>query len=122
MSYGNRTGPAGAGPRTGRGAGYCGGYGAPGYASPLTGRGVGVCWGGGGHGWRHWYYATGLPGRARPGRGVSWHQWTNEPFFSSPTREQELEELKAQAEYFRESLNAIGRRIEELESNRVEEK
>ncbi|MCF7709262.1 MAG: DUF5320 domain-containing protein, partial [Verrucomicrobia bacterium] len=31
MPGGDRTGPMGAGPRSGRAAGYCAGFGAPGY-------------------------------------------------------------------------------------------
>ena len=39
MPRGNRTGPDGMGPMTGRGAGYCAGYDMPGYANPAGGRG-----------------------------------------------------------------------------------
>ena len=38
MPRGDRTGPCGAGAMTGRGAGFCAGFGVPGYANP--GRGV----------------------------------------------------------------------------------
>ena len=68
MPGGDRTGPMGAGPMTGRGAGYCVGYAVPGYANAMPGRGFGVGWGGGwgrGWRWRHWAYATGLPGWGR---------------------------------------------------------
>ena len=41
MPAGDRTGPWGAGPRTGRGFGYCSGYSAPGYMSPGPGMGLG---------------------------------------------------------------------------------
>jgi hypothetical protein len=41
MPAGDRTGPWGAGPRTGRGLGYCSGYAAPGYMSPGPGMGFG---------------------------------------------------------------------------------
>ncbi|MGI6207796.1 MAG: DUF5320 domain-containing protein, partial [Anaerolineae bacterium] len=41
MPRGDRTGPQGMGPMTGRGAGYCAGYGVPGYANPVGGRGFG---------------------------------------------------------------------------------
>jgi hypothetical protein len=41
MPRGDRTGPAGAGPKTGRVAGYCSGYGVPGYMNP----GMGMGWG-----------------------------------------------------------------------------
>lgn len=41
MPWGDRTGPWGRGPMTGRGAGYCAGYDMPGYANPVGGRGYG---------------------------------------------------------------------------------
>ena len=41
MPYGDRRGPWGRGPMTGRGAGYCAGYSDPGYANPRIGRGRG---------------------------------------------------------------------------------
>lgn len=39
MPWGDRTGPMGYGPMTGRAAGYCAGYPTPGYANPIPGRG-----------------------------------------------------------------------------------
>lgn len=41
MPAGDRTGPWGMGPRTGRGFGYCSGYAAPGYMNPGPGMGFG---------------------------------------------------------------------------------
>lgn len=38
MPGGDRTGPTGMGPMTGRSAGYCAGYGVPGYLNPIAGR------------------------------------------------------------------------------------
>ncbi len=38
MPRGDRTGPWGRGPRTGRAAGYCAGFKAPGYMNPIPGR------------------------------------------------------------------------------------
>jgi hypothetical protein len=38
MLFGNRTGPAGLGPMTGRSAGFCAGYSVPGFMNPVTGR------------------------------------------------------------------------------------
>ena len=62
MPFGDGTGPRGLGPMTGRGAGYCAGYGQPGFASPMPRRGwFGLGWGRGmgrgmgrgvGRGWR----------------------------------------------------------------------
>ena len=38
MPFGDGTGPAGMGPMTGRAAGFCAGYPAPGYMNPVVGR------------------------------------------------------------------------------------
>jgi len=55
MPRGDRTGPMGARPRTGRGLGYCGGYDIPAHPAfgPLMGWRHG---GGGGFGWRHRFF------------------------------------------------------------------
>ncbi|MCD6518310.1 MAG: DUF5320 domain-containing protein [Anaerolineae bacterium] len=116
MPRGDGTGPWGLGPMTGRAAGYCAGYNVPGFANPYGGRGLGFgrgWWGrgGGGYGWRHMYYATGLPGWARYGQvtpvGTAWA--------AAPQPVQEVEALKAQAEYLQRTLEAINKRLEELE-------
>jgi hypothetical protein len=122
MPAGDGTGPMGQGPMTGRGAGYCAGYEAPGYANPMPGRGFGMgrgrgWWGAGrgawGRGWRHrnWYHATGMPGWARAGYAPAW----GAPPVAAPTPEQEREELRAQAEWLKGQLDAITSRLEELE-------
>lgn len=102
MPRGDRTGPMGAGPVTGRGAGFCAGYPAPGFANPGPGLGWRRGFGAGGRGWRNWYYATGLPFWARGG-------------YVQPAPEQELTGLKTQADWLRGQLEAITKRIEELE-------
>ena len=63
MPGGDGTGPMGAGPMTGRSAGFCSGYPTAGYGTYGRGRGFWGC--GGGRGWRRWFHATGLPGRMR---------------------------------------------------------
>jgi hypothetical protein len=107
------------GPMTGRGTGYCGGYGTPGYANPIPGRGFGMGRGrgGGGRGWRRQYYATGLPGWARFGYAPAWGTppAAYGPYAAPPTREQETEFLKAQADALKEQLDAISQRIAELD-------
>ncbi len=117
MPGGDRTGPRGMGPMTGRRAGYCAGYDAPGFANPLPGRGYGLGWGrgwfggwgGGGRGWRHRFYATGRPFWARYAYGPAWD-------YPPPlTQEQELEGLKREAGWLKEQLDAINQRIGELE-------
>ncbi|MBS3818893.1 DUF5320 domain-containing protein [bacterium] len=40
MPRGDRTGPMGVGPRTGRGMGYCSGYSQPGFMNPGPGMGL----------------------------------------------------------------------------------
>jgi hypothetical protein len=118
MPAGDGTGPRGMGPMTGRGAGYCAGYGVPGYANAMPGRGFGIGWGGGwgrGRGWRHQYYATGLPGWARYGYAPA---WVYGPYAAPPTPEQETEFLKTQAEWLKEQLDAISQRIAELEQEK----
>ena len=122
MPRGDRTGPAGMGPMTGRAAGYCAGYSVPGYMNPVGGRGY---WGAGrgrgsGRGRRNWFYATGLPGWARTAYG--WPAWGGyappypEPVAPTMTAEQEVSGLKQQAEYFQDALGQINERIEQLES------
>ena len=124
MPRGNRMGPFGEGPRTGRGAGFCAGYDAPGYANPTFGRGYGMGGGrgrGGGHGWRHWFHATGQPGWMRAGEGYPGRYAGQETPFAPLSHERELEELKAQTAYFKENIQAIENRIQELETSRKEE-
>jgi len=114
---------------TGRGAGYCAGYDAPGYAGPVPGRGFGMGWGrgwgggwgrGGGRGWRHMYYATGVPGWARGGYAPPWGvppAGAYGPYATPPTRQQETEALKSQAEWLKGQLDAISQRIAALDQD-----
>jgi len=117
MPRGDRTGPMGLGPMTGRGAGYCGGYGAPGFMTPAGQAGFGGR--GGGRGWRHWFNATGLPGWARAGMGVP--AWGAGPYpYAAPVSpampaETEVDALKAQAGYLEQTLQALRQRIQNLE-------
>jgi len=134
MPRGDGTGPMGLGPMTGRAAGYCAGYPAPGYMNPIAGRGY-FGWGrgfygrGGGRGRRNWYYATGLPGWARAAQGLpAWGGQRAYPYYGAPytqpynpwsaeiTPQQEAEMLKEQARAMQEEIKAINDRITELES------
>ena len=103
----------GTGPMTGRAAGFCADNSVLGYANPVGGRGTFGCgrgFGGGGRGRRNRFYATGLPGWARTGYP--------DEFVAAPTTEQEQQTLKQQAQQLRNSLDAIDKRIEELEKNK----
>ncbi|MDO9542536.1 MAG: DUF5320 domain-containing protein [Kiritimatiellia bacterium] len=115
MPGGDGTGPLGMGPMTGRAAGFCAGYGMPGYMNPIGGRGF---WGrgrGGGGGWRNRFYATGVPGGA--GIGMPY----GAPYASAPTKEQELDMLKGQAEQFETALGDIRKRLQELGTEKAAE-
>jgi len=120
MPRGDRTGPMGMGPMTGRAAGFCTGFGMPGYANAVPGRGFGMAFGGGrgfrghgfgggGRGWRNWFYATGLPGWTPTGRYAT-------PY-SSPDPELEKAALKNQQAALQSELDGIKERLVELEAN-----
>ena len=113
MPGGDRTGPFGYGPMTGRRMGYCAGYDRPGFAQGFGGYG--------GWGWRHrnMYYATGLTGWQRAGYAPSYRP---APFYGPVSSEkEELSMLKNQAEYFEKALDDIRRRIQELEERQTKE-
>jgi len=122
MPGGDGTGPGGMGPMTGRAAGYCAGYPTPGFANPIGGRGFfgwGRGRGGGGWGRRNGFYATGLTGWQRAGYGYAGFSGvpSGAPYAApTVTREQEVDMLKGQAEYFEDALTGIKKRIEELEA------
>ena len=107
MPRGDRTGPTGAGPMTGRGAGYCAGFAAPGFANFGGGRGRG-CGMGFGRG--------GSFGRgAGRGLGRGWG-WPVAGGGAPPTGDQELAVLKQQAQQLKADMELIQSRIQELES------
>lgn len=124
MPRGDRTGPFGAGPMTGRGAGSCAGYEVPGYANPALGRGFGGGRGrglrGGGRGWRHQFYATGLPGWAR-GNRMSYPNPEMAPFnperseSAIQTQPEEIASLKEQTTFLKEGIEDLERRLSELQ-------
>lgn len=108
MPGGDRTGPQGIGPRTGRAAGLCAGFQQPGYMNAAWGRNTGRGGGfGGGRGRRNCYYATGLPRWAR-------FQAYGTP--SVPEVAAETEGLKAQADMLQAQVDQINRRIAEIEA------
>jgi len=121
MPGGDGTGPMEMGPMTGRRAGYCAGYSAPGYANPVRGRGRGFGFG------RGWGRGGGF------GRGLAWrHGWSGygpawgypygvTPYYGDPnasefTPQQEAEMLKKEAKAMQDEINSINQRISELES------
>lgn len=112
---------------TGRAAGYCAGYPAPGYAN--WGNGSPGWYGGlrgrGGRGRRNWFWATGMPGWYRAAAGFPAPGWGYAPTYPAapgfaPTSEAELASLKDQAEYFRDAMERIEERISELEAGEAD--
>jgi len=120
MPGGDRTGPLGMGPMTGRGMGYCAGYGMPGYSWPGYGAGRGgIPWGcgrgrvfGGGRGF--WWRARAWAYPPIPAYAPRW----NAPY----APEQEKAVLKEELSLLEEEMNSLRKRLEELEKKPQEEK
>ncbi|MBO8128370.1 MAG: DUF5320 domain-containing protein [Peptococcaceae bacterium] len=107
MPGGDRRGPLGYGPMTGRGAGFCAGYGMPGFTTA-----PGPGWGG--HGWRR--ICRG------PGWGRGWFAgWSAprqvQPAPYGPNPQEEREWLKNQAAYLQEQLDFIQKRLNDIDKN-----
>ena len=111
MPRGDGTGPMGTGRMTGRGAGYCAGYAAPGYAAPGYANPVGFAGGfgcgfGGGRGFRRMFNAAGQPGWARYGY----------PAYTGAYGEaaDEKEVLSNQADFLEKQLQQVRKRLTRL--------
>ena len=103
------------GPMTGRGAGYCAGYPVPGYMNRGMGRGMGSGWGrrSGGRGLgRGWGRRAATPYWGAPYAAPAM------PYGAEPTKEQELEMLKTQAESLGQALDDIRQRMSALEEDK----
>ncbi len=118
MPCGDRTGPWGLGPRTGRAAGYCTGYNVPGYANSNFGRGFDFGRGQGrGFGRRFW-------GR---GRGFGWRgvypyltPYGPEPYPDIST-EYEKAYLEDLVRDFEEQIKTIRQRLQQLSKEKKED-
>ncbi|MDP8259950.1 MAG: DUF5320 domain-containing protein [Candidatus Gygaella obscura] len=114
MPRGDGTGPAGQGPTTGRGLGYCAGFSASGYANSGFGRGYGMGAGRGmGRGRRNWFYQTGMPGSVRAGYGMPAYGNPNQ-FYAAPSKEEQLDILKNEAESLKVRLKDIDSQLDSL--------
>lgn len=125
MPRGDGTGPAGMGPMTGRAAGYCAGYPAPGFMNPVGGRGFFGRGGGAGRGgWRNSYYATGMPGWQRAAVGYpAWGYVSPAAPYAAPGAPSDAamaQAMKAQAEFLEQQLEDLRARIAELEKESAE--
>ena len=116
MPRGDATGPMGMGPMTGRAAGFCAGYNMPGFTHNTPGRGLGMGYGrkmGFGQGFRQGgfgrgnrFYAGGAPGR-------SWLGASGAPY-QNANPETEKQALKNQSDYLQTEMDAIKKRMDEL--------
>ena len=112
MPAGDRTGPLGQGPMTGRGAGFCAGFATPGYMNPGPGQGTGF---GGGRG-----FGRGMAW-GRGGRGGRWGGW---PAFAAapgvgypppvPPVQDERALLEAQMQGLQAQLDGVKQRLGQL--------
>ena len=111
MPGGDRTGPRGLGPMTGRAAGYCAGYPAPGYMNGIPGRGRGGFGRGGGRG-RGWGRGFGM-GFGRQGFAYPYevpyygNAYPAAPYAPEITPQQEASMLKEQAKAMQEEINSL---------------
>ncbi len=99
MPRGDGTGPMGMGPMTGRSAGFCAGFAAPGYANPAGFKG---CFGRG-RGFRQMFHATGLPRWARFGSQSGYGTYVPDA--------DEKEFLKNQAKVLENQLQDVKKRL-----------
>lgn len=109
MPRGDRTGPLGEGPMTGRAAGYCAGYSVPGFYSSAPGY---RAWGRGyKRGYRR-YWRTGYP--APPPAAYP----APAPYQVEP--KDELTYLENMAAQLKKELETIAKRMEELSKKETE--
>jgi len=106
MPRGDKRGPLGAGPMTGRGMGYCAGYDYPGFANPAWASGFG-------RGFRGGYG----PGGRAPYQAMSYGPPAG---FERPfSKDDEIRYLRDQANYCGRLLEQINRRIAEIENKKT---
>ena len=103
MPSGDRTGPSGNGPRTGRSAGYCSGYETAGFENPVPRRG------GGGRGRRG---GRGIFGFRNLGRGQG--RGFFQSGFGGVSEAEEAQILNNEAGFLKKRLENISQRLQEL--------
>ncbi len=102
MPFGDRTGPLGLGPMTGRAMGYCAGYAVPGFMNPWPGFGRGRGFWGRGRGWRRFAFVA--PAAVTP-------------VYQQPyqlTKEEELRMLENEAKAIEEEQKLLKQELESI--------
>lgn len=115
MPRGDRTGPTGMGPMSGRAAGYCTGFAMPGFANAWLGRGRGRGFGRGRGGW-----GRGFGGRWGGFASAGPPDWTPRDVAGGPVFDAGMERqaLKSQADVLRAQLQAIESRLAESDQRK----
>jgi hypothetical protein len=136
MPKGNRTGPMGEGPRSGRASVYCANYDAPGFKRRFFGQGSGAGfarnWGEGGRGgrrgWRNMFWRTGLHRGLRlrnehgrqagrlaglPGWGWFGRNFSEQP---NPDAGAEKKAIENQVDFLKSQLDQLQKRLSVLEA------
>jgi hypothetical protein len=109
MPFGDRTGPRGLGPMTGKGLGWCAGAQPGDRFGGYQGRAGALGWGLG-RGRRHGFHGMGAPGRGWAGRG-----WSGASGYAPGPAQSELEYLREYTKGLEEALNATKARMAEIE-------
>lgn len=106
MPRGDRTGPDGFGPMTGRRMGYCSGYDSPGFTKgfPRGGAGFGA--------YRNFGRGRGF------GRGMGFNRGYNYPVYPAPTysAKEEADLLENEVKILTEQLKALDARLSDLKN------
>lgn len=119
MPRGDGTGPVGAGPMTGRGAGFCAGYSVPGYMNPGAGFGRGYRFGLGFGFGRGYGFGRGRGfGRMHNFAGIPrWARYGYVGYDEAIAPEVEVDEkklLKKETEYLENQLQQVMKRLKTL--------
>ncbi len=129
MPKGDRTGPMGMGGMTGRGAGYCAGFGAQGRENTAPRRGLGMSFFGG-HGFRNCGFGSGRRGWWNRLFAIDQPRWMRFSGYAAPNRyqtpdgkpdaEMEMQILKKHAQILQEELAFIEKRLAEVKPGTTE--
>ena len=117
MPRGDRTGPWGLGPMTGRAAGYCAGYPVPGFMNPTVGFGRG--WGRGRWGSPAQYPYTYPPPGQVPPQQYTYPPYAYPPMYPTTAPPQSPEQELAAIEEYKKGLEAERADLEQ-EMNKIE--
>jgi hypothetical protein len=118
MPNGDRRGPEGMGPMTGRGAGFCNGANAPGFRNNGIAGGYGQGMGAGRGFGREFH---GVPLGAGYGRGRGFGRGIQSPYISqnnpSYSKESEKEYIENEVSFLKEQLNALEGRLADMQED-----